>query len=213
MIITVTVKTAFKKVQQQAQLLIQAAFSASNISWKSAELEFFFSDMSIAWERQDIMNKKNKTYYQSVHVFMNRIRIVAVIKNTTRVHQNLDICFWKETEYWWIIKLNDIIHADFMINSNDIAEWCKALKKKFKISFSQTLQNLINTHYTIADIQVCKSSTAYIIFIISAVKQCEQADTEFLQILHIWINFDLVLWEIINKFIKKITISEFMNFF
>ena len=94
MMIAVVVKAAFRKVQQQqAQLLIQISSSASNISWKSAELEFFFSDMLIAWKRQDIMNKKDKMYYQSVHVFMNRIKIIAVIKNTAKMCQNLDICF------------------------------------------------------------------------------------------------------------------------
>ena len=100
MMIAAAVKTAFREVQQQAQSLIQTSSSASNISWKSAELEFFFSDMLISWERQDIMNKKDKTYYQSVHVFTNRIRVVAAIKNTVRVCQNLNICLWEEAEHW-----------------------------------------------------------------------------------------------------------------
>ena len=121
-------------------------------------------------------------YYQSVYIFTNRIKIITVIKNTARIHQNFDICFWKKTKCWWIIKLNNIIYADFMINSNDVAEWCKVLKKRFKILLNQILQNLANICYTIADVQVCKSSTAYIIFIISAVKQCDQADTEIFKV-------------------------------
>ena len=120
--IAAAVKAAFRKVQQQAQSFIQTLFSASNISWKSVKLEFFFSDMSISWERQDIMNKKDKMYYQSVHAFTNRIRIVAVIKNTARVHQNFNICLQEEAECWWIIKLNNIMCADLMINSDNVAE-------------------------------------------------------------------------------------------
>ena len=145
--IAAAVKAAFKEIQQQqAQLLIQTLFSASNISWKLAELEFFFSDMSIAWRRQDIVNKKDKTYYQFVHVFTNRIRIVTVIKNTAKMHQNLNICFWKETECWWTIKLNNIIQADLMINSNNIVRWCKALKKNSKscsIKYFKILQTFV----------------------------------------------------------------------
>ena len=103
--------------------------------------------------------------------------------------------------------------ANFMIYSDDIAEWCKVLKKRFKISLNQTLQNLADIHYIIADVQACKSFTAYVIFIISAVKQCKQADMKFSQILHVWINLNLALWEIINESIEEITVSEFMNLF
>ena len=98
-----------------------------------------------------------------------------------------------------------------MINSDDVAEWCKALKRRFKTFSNQTLQNLADTHYTITDVWTCKSSITYIIFIISAVKQYDQTDTKFAQILHVWTNLDLVLQKIINKSMKKITISQFMN--
>ena len=104
-------------IQFQNQLL-----SAWNIqtSWKLLEIEFFYFNMSISWECEDVINKKDKIYYKSVIIFTNRFRIIILIKNAVKIHQNLDICLCKETEKWWINELDELLHAELIAHHNDM---------------------------------------------------------------------------------------------
>jgi hypothetical protein len=59
------------------------------------------------------------------------------------------------------------------------------LEKRFKILSSQVLVKLNIIRYIINNIHAHRSSTAYIITIIAAAKDCDQEETEYTQILHI----------------------------
>ena len=103
--------------QKSNQLL-----SAQNIqiSWKLSEIEFFYSDMFISWKHKNIIDRKNKIYYKSVIVFMNRFRITTSIRNAVKICQNFDICLYKETEKWWINELDKLVCAKLIVYHNNM---------------------------------------------------------------------------------------------
>ena len=85
-------------------------------------------------------------------------------------------------------------------------QWCKILKKCFWTSLNQVLANFNNMRYEIDDVYTKKNLTIYITIIIAAVKNCEQDETEFIQILHAWNYLDITLHQFINKSAFEITV-------
>ena len=56
--------------------------------------------MPASWGHEDIVNKENKTYYKSIIVFTNRLRITAMTKNAVKICQNLNIYLYEEVKRW-----------------------------------------------------------------------------------------------------------------
>ena len=119
-------------MQSQNQLLFTWNVQTS---WKSSEIGFFYSDISISWKCKDVVNRKDKIYYKSIIIFTNRFRITASIRNAIKICQNFNICLCEKTEKWWINKLDELVHAKFIIHHNDVKQWCKILKKHWKAVF------------------------------------------------------------------------------
>ena len=167
--------------QKSSQLLL--TWNVQTL-WKSLKIRFFYSDMFISWEYKNIINKKDKIYYKSVIIFTNKFRITASIKNAIKICQNLDIYLHEKAEKWWINELDELVHEELITHHNDIKQWCKVLKKHFQTSSSQVLANFNNMRYEIDNMCTRKSSTIYVTAVITAVKNCEQDETEFVQVLH-----------------------------
>ena len=129
-------------------------------------MNFFYSDMFISWEHRDIVNRKNKIYYKLIIIFINKFRITTLIRNAVKIYQNLNICLHEKIKKWWINKLNELVHAEFIAHHNDMKQWCKILKKHFQTSSSQALANLNNMRYEIDDIHARKSSTVCVTIVI-----------------------------------------------
>ena len=175
--------------------------------WKSLKIGFFYSDMLMSWKWDDIVNKENKIYYQSVTVFISWLRVAAATHDSTKIHQNLNTCLYEKAEWWWTHELDKIIHADLIAHHHDVEQWCKILEKRFKTSFSQALIKLNAIRYIIDDMHAWKSFTAYVITIITVIKNCNQEETEYAQVFHAWNYMNIFLKIIINELFQNITIA------
>ena len=144
---------------------------------------------------------------------MNRLRITVSIKDAVKIHQNLDICLHEKVKKWWINELDELVHAELIAHHNDVKQWCKILKKCFQTSSSQALTNLNNMRYEIDDIHARRNSTVYVTAVIITMKNCEQDETEFMQVLHTWNYFDIILCQFIDKSVSETTVAQFMKIF
>ena len=169
--------------------------------------------MFISWEHENIMNRKDKIYYRSIIIFKNRLKITISIRNAVKIHQNLNICLHEEVKKWWINKLNELVHAELIAHHNDMKQWYKILKKHFWTFSSQALANFNNMKYEIDDIHTRRNSTVYITAVVITMKNCEQDETEFTQILHVWNHFNIIFHQFIDELVSEIIIIQFMKIF
>ena len=207
-----TIQVTIDNIQQQVSMKISSQHYIQIITqWKSLKIRFFYSDMSMSWRWDDIVNKENKIYYQSVIVFISWLRVAAATCNSAKIHQNLNTCFHAKAEQWWTHKLDKVICPDLIAHHHDVEQWCKALEKRFKTSFNQVLIKLNTIRYIIDDVHAQKSFTAYVITIITAVKNCDQEKTEYTQVFHTWNHMNIFLKITIDESFQDITIAQFMK--
>ena len=67
--------------------------------------------------------------------------------------------------------------------------------------------------YEIDDVHARRSSTVYVTAVVAAMKDCEQDETEFVQVLHAWNHFNIILHQFINESVSEIIITQFMKIF
>ena len=104
------IQTVLKNIQSVIQVIIDNVWQQVSMKvslqhyiqiitqWKSLKIRFFYSDMSMSWEWDDIVNKENKIYYQSVIIFISWLRVAAAICDLTKICQNLNTCLCEKTE-------------------------------------------------------------------------------------------------------------------
>jgi hypothetical protein len=127
-----------------------------------------------------------------------------------KLTQNLDTCLRGKAAKWWNNELNLIMQTG-LIHSLNINDWCKQIKKHFKLPPSQAMERLANTKYTVINIQRRKSPSAYILTVIALAKQAGEAEAEYPLVLHAWRNMDIALHADIDKPEEGTTITQFIN--
>ena len=65
--------------------------------------------------------------------------------------------------------------------------------------------------YEIDDVYIRRSSTVYVTAVITAVKNYEQDETEFAQVLHTWNHFDIIFCQFIDELVSEIIVAQFMK--
>ena len=85
------------------------------------------------------------------------------------------------------------------------------MKKYFQTFSSQVLANLNNMRYEIDNIHTRKNSTIYVTIVITAAKNCEQDETEFIQVLYTWNHLDIIFCQFIDESVFETIIIQFMK--
>jgi len=182
-----------------------------NFSWKPADIDLFYPNMLKNWGDSDVVDKDNKNYYQNVYSFTNQIRVAAATQDAKQIHQNLDANLCEEAELWWNTQLSEITCLGLVAHPNSVKEWCKTLKKLFKISSSEAWNKFTTTRYTFEDIRSHQSSIEYVITLITAAKSCEQGESEFGLMIQTWMHIDMPLYCNIDELKNGTIIEEFVN--
>jgi len=112
---------------------------------------------------------------------------------------------------WWNSQLSKIICLELVTHFNDVEEWCKALKKCFRILLSEAWNKFNLIKYIIEDIRNCCSSTEYIITLMAAAKSCDQGKSEFNLIIQTWMHINMSLQQDIDEFRNETSIKDFVN--
>ena len=69
-----------------------------NFSWKSADIDLFYSNMLKNWGDNDVVDKDNKNYYWNIYSFINWVRVAAATWDAKQIHQNLNTNLCEEAE-------------------------------------------------------------------------------------------------------------------
>ena len=116
-----TIQAAIDNVWQQVSIKVSSQYYIQIITqWKLSEIGFFYLNILMSWKWDDIVNKENKIYYQSVIIFISQLKITTATHDLTKIHQNLNTCFHEKAEQWWIHELDKIIHADLIAHHHDV---------------------------------------------------------------------------------------------
>ena len=65
--------------------------------------------------------------------------------------------------------------------------------------------------YEIDNVHTRKNLTVYVTAIIIAVKNCEQDETEFTQVLHAWNYFNIIFCQFIDESASETTVAQFIK--
>ncbi len=182
-----------------------------NFSWKSADIGLFYPNMLKNWGDGNVVDKDNKNYYQNVYSFINWVRVAAATQDAKQICQNLNTNLHEEAELWWNTQLSEITSLDLVTHFNDVKEWCKTLEKRFKIFFSEAWNKFTTIRYTLKDIRSHWSLTEYVITLMTAVKSCEQDESEFDLMIQTWMHIDMSLHYNIDELKNETIIEEFVN--
>ena len=125
--------------QSQSQLTsIAELFTQSSkhidFKWNAFELRFFDSlyDEKSAVTDNVIEHFDKNTYFRNIHIFIERIKNIAHIKNDTIVRNNLYICLRETVLTWYTSNLRKNQKRLIKLR-NKMNEWIRILLKKFRL--------------------------------------------------------------------------------
>ena len=186
--------------------------NTAHIHWKSHNIGIFWLNISSSYGTEDVVNDRKKQYYCNVHSFIAWIKIVILSWDILTIWQNLNNCLKREAQDWWTNQLTHIIRVSIMYDINDLDEWIKALKKRFWEALSVTLSKLHEMKYITQNTYNERELSEYVITIDTVIKECEQSDTEFTQVLHVFCRINSDLWCFsIDESEENITVQNFIN--
>ncbi len=114
------------------------------------------------------MQKKN-TYFKNVHLFLERVKNVARMKNATQIRKNLFTCLRKLVLQWYTFELSENI-KNLLRFEDEVEFWKKKLFKRFKKFVNVIMTFLIKKKYTMKNARRRKKSREYAEVILRAAK-------------------------------------------
>ena len=156
---------------QNTSMLIQ-----QNNKWNAFELEFFDSlyDEKSSSIDNAIEHSDKDIYFRDVHIFIERIKDIAQIKDEISIRNNLYTCLRDTALTWYTFNLRDDQKRLIKLKKN-VEEWVKVLFKKFRQSFSTVMITVIRKKYTMNDAKRRKESIEYAQIIIRVVKSAKMS--------------------------------------
>lgn len=131
-------------------------------------------------------------------------------QDITKLRQNLDTCLRGEAIKWWNNEIDPIMQTG-LIHSLNIEDWCKQIKKRFRMPPIQAMERLANTKYTLLDVNCRKSPSSYVSTIVALAKQAGKAEAEYQLVLRAWRNMDIALRSDIDEPQEGTTTAQFIE--
>ena len=148
--------------QSQSEISNTSVLIQKNNRWNAFELKFFdslYEDKSAITDNA-IEHSDKDIYFRNIHIFIERIKNIAQIKEDALMRNNLYICLRETTLTWYTSSLeND--QKKLIKLENDVEEWIRVLLKKFRQSFSTAMTTVIRKKYTMNDVRRRKKSIEY----------------------------------------------------
>jgi hypothetical protein len=156
-------------------------------------------DNKFTFTKEFIEHAEKNIYFRDVHLFVERIKNVAKIKNAAQIRENLFTCLRELALQWYIFELFENI-KNLLKYDNDVEYWEKKLLKRFKESVNVTMISLVKEKYIMNDVKRRKESKKYAEVILRAAKSTELI-SEISQIFLIYNDIDV-------KFQRNIFMSK-----
>jgi hypothetical protein len=169
--------------------------------WNAANLEFFDSayEEKIIATAKSIQHANKNTYFRDVHLFIDRTKDIALVKDYDTVRNNLYICFRKQVMMWYTAEMSNEKKELIKIDNN-LNVWERYLVKKFRERSNVAMITITKEKYIMNDARRRRESREYV-DVIMRIARFVELDIEAHQIMLIYNDLNL-------KFQRNVSMSE-----
>lgn len=89
-------------------------------------------------------------YFRDVHLFLNRVKNIAMMDNASQIRENLNTCLRGIAMIWYISELSDGQRI-FLKYGKNVECWEKELLNRFKDASNVAMAALVKEKYTMED--------------------------------------------------------------
>jgi hypothetical protein len=177
--------------------------------WIIANLEFFdFAyDDKIMTTLDSMQHVDKNTYFRNVHLFIDRVKDIVVIKNVEMMRNNLYICLRNIAMIWCTVELFEKIKKLVRTEIN-LDVWKQYLIKRFRDRSNVVMITIIKERYTMNDARRRRESREYASVIMRAARFAE-LESKSHQIMMIYNDLDLKFQ---RDILMSILITQIQNF-
>ncbi len=179
--------------------------------WNPDDIDFFdpnFEGKSASTE-EAVAHAGKDTYYRDVHVFVKRVKEMAIVLGPEIVRKNLPSCLRGTTLVWHTSELSDVSRRILSYGEN-VDEWVQALTNRFKTQATTATANLLKERYTMADAGKNREPREYAQKIIRWAKSAEMSSA-FNQLNIVYNGIDPELRRDMRKPTKDTTIDDYLQ--
>ncbi len=155
-----------------ASAIIQTSDQKSE-RWVTADLEFFDSTYNekILATIESMQYAEKNIFFKNIHLFIDRVKNFAMIKDYDAVKNNLYTCLRSMTMTWYTIEFFEKIKK-LIKTKNNLNVWKRYLIKRFRERSTMTMITITITRekYILNDARRCRESREYAEIIIRAIK-------------------------------------------
>lgn len=144
----------------------ELTFVESFDRWNLFDLEFFDFNLDKSFDNDDVVTVNKNVYFRNVILFIDKVRDLIVIKNSTTVRANINTALRDSALIWYIAELFNLKKIDLRADHNDVKEWCKILLIRFRENFDVALTHLTSEKYTLYDARFKRESSSYVQFVL-----------------------------------------------
>ncbi len=149
------------------------------------------------------------TYFRNVHLFIDRVKNIAVIKSVEVVRNNLYTCLRDIVMIWYTIELFEKVKK-LVRTKNNLDVWKRYLIKRFRDRSNVTMITIIKKRYIMNDARRRRESREYANVIMRAARFAE-LESKTHQIMMIYNDLDLKFQRDIFMLTLTIQIQNFLQ--
>ena len=178
--------------------------------WQSIDFEFF----DFYYENKFFVIVSSMTHFDkdvifhNVHVFVNRVNKLIIIKKAKLVRNNLSTCLRKQALIWHIFELTNAKRR-LLKYDDEIDEWKLTFVKKFRESLTRIMKTFTSIHFNMNDVRQMKKFKKYAQTIIRIDKFVELLI--YNQMFQIWNEFDINFKLHVQRFTSTINLNNFLK--
>ncbi len=138
--------------------------------WNSSDVEFFDFNYEDSFKSELMIHINKKTIFWDVHLFNERVKNIAVIKDEKIIAENLYICLRDIALKWYVFELTDMRKRLLKLS---LDEWHRALLSRFKKSSAIALTTITTEKYIMSDVYRRRKSREYAQVILREVRSAK----------------------------------------
>jgi hypothetical protein len=172
--------------------------------WIAADLEFFDPayDEKFTFTDDSMQHAEKNTYFKNVHLFIDRVKDIVVIKKVETVRNNLYTCLRDIAMTWYTAELFEETKK-LVRTSNNLDVWKRYLIKRFRDRSNVIMIIIIRERYIMNDARRRRESREYANVIMRAARSVE-LESESHQVMMIYNDLNL-------KFQRDISMSTLIT--
>ena len=179
--------------------------------WNASDVGFFdpFYEGKSAASGEPIVHSGKDTYFRDVHIFIDRIKDMALIKGSDVIRNNLSTCLRGTALNWYHAELSDE-GKRILKYGNDVEEWSAALLKRFKENPSTAMAVITKERYSLDDARRHREPREYAQVILRAAKSAMMTSV-YNQLFLIYNGLDVEFQQHLTPPTPETTIDSFLG--